>query len=115
MIKKITVILFLFILLISTSAYAKDKIIVKFKGPNNKTTPVFKIKPDWQIKYNTVEPDRHFSIVVHDEYGKYIGLAANAIGPKKGLYYQEKGGTYYLDVTADGNWYIDIIQIKKRK
>ncbi len=100
-------------MLISISAYA-DKIIVKFKGSRNKMTPTFKVKPSWQIKYRARE-EVHFSVVVRDEYGKYINLAVNIIGPKKGLYYQEKGGTYYLDVTATRHWYIEIIQIKKRK
>ena len=126
--KKLTVILFIFVLFISTPAISlhgfcnvprkgdvKGNLVVIFNGPHNKTTPVFKVKPHWQIRYHTLEPDRHFSIVVHDEYGKYISLAANEIGPKEGLYYQEKGGTYYLDVTADGNWRAEIIQLKIKK
>ena len=126
--KKLTVILFIFVLFISTPAISlhgfcnvprkgdvKGNLVVIFNGPHNKTTPVFKVKPHWQIRYHTLEPDRHFSIVVHDEYGKYISLAANEIGPKEGLYYQEKGGTYYLDVTADGNWRAEIIQLPKKR
>ena len=94
---------------------ARKELVVKFTGPHNKMTDVFKVKPGWQLKYHALEPDRHFSIWVHDEYGKRIDLAANDIGPKEGKYYQEKGGAYYLDVEAEGNWNVEIIQIKKRK
>ena len=102
------------ILLLLTSPVCASSVIAKFKGPNGKTTRVFTVKPLWQIKYHTPEP-AHFSIVVHDEFGKYIDLAVNDIGPAEGLYSQSRGGKYYLEVSSDGNWYIDIIQVNRKK
>ena len=92
------------LVLINTSTYADyaSKVLETFEGPHNKNTPVFLAKPNWQIKYHALEPDRHFSIVVHGENGEYIDLAANEIGPKEGLYFQARGGKYYLEVTAVG-------------
>lgn len=125
---KATIILFIFILFTGISAIdshgfchiskkgdARRDLVVIFKGPHNKMTDVFKVKPSWQIRYHALEPDRHFAIWVHDEHGKRIELAVNEIGPKEGKYYQEKGGIYYLDVEAEGNWTVEVIQIKKRK
>ena len=54
----------------------------------------------------------NFAIVLKDESDRYISLLANQIGP----YSAKKPanltiGKYYLDVTADGGWTIDITSV----
>lgn len=98
-------------MLSSTSVFA-DRIVAKFNDHDNSNTPMFSVKPGWQIKYR-VREDVHFAAIVRDKYGKYIDLAVNVIGPVRGMTYQVEGGKYYPEITATGHWNIEILQITK--
>lgn len=52
---------------------------------------------------------RNFAVVLKDQDGNWVALIANEIGS----YFEKKfeqltTGTYYLEITADGSWTIDI-------
>jgi hypothetical protein len=52
---------------------------------------------------------RNFAVVLKDQRGNYIALVANEIGSYLGKKFEHlTTGTYYLDITADGSWTIDI-------
>jgi len=52
---------------------------------------------------------RNFAVVLKDSGGNYMTLLANEIGSYSGKKSQQlTSGTYYLDITADGSWTIDI-------
>jgi hypothetical protein len=51
----------------------------------------------------------NFAVVLKDSGGNYMTLLANEIGSYSGKKSERlTSGTYYLDVTADGSWTIDI-------
>ena len=51
----------------------------------------------------------NFAVVLKDSGGNYITLLANEIGSYSGKKSERlTSGTYYLDITADGAWTIDI-------
>lgn len=94
--------------------YRSEKIKYTFKGPNCKLTDVFEIGPHWLLKYRN-QSSGHFAIVVYSEEGKYIDLAANLTHHcLVDIEQYTKGGKYYLDVKAKGNWTIKIIEMELR-
>jgi hypothetical protein len=51
----------------------------------------------------------NFTVVLKDNGGNYITLLANETGSYSGIKSERlTSGTYYLDITADGSWTIDI-------
>jgi hypothetical protein len=51
----------------------------------------------------------NFAVVLKDNGGNYVTLLANEIGSYSGKKSERlTSGTYYLDITADGSWTIDI-------
>ena len=51
----------------------------------------------------------NFAVVLKDSGGNYVTLLANEIGSYSGKKSERlTTGTYYLDITADGAWTIDI-------
>jgi hypothetical protein len=52
---------------------------------------------------------RNFAVVLKDQSGNWVALMANEIGSYLGRKIENlTTGTYYLDITADGSWTIDI-------
>jgi len=52
---------------------------------------------------------RNFAVVVKDHSGNWVVLIVNEIGSYFGKKIENlTAGTYYLDITADGSWTIDI-------
>jgi len=52
---------------------------------------------------------RNFAVVVKDYSGNWVALIVNEIGSYFGKKFENlTTGTYYLDITADGSWTIDI-------
>ena len=52
---------------------------------------------------------RNFAVVVKDHSGNWVALIVNEIGSYFGKKIENlTAGTYYLDITADGSWTIDI-------
>ena len=55
----------------------------------------------------------YFSSKPFTNSGDLVGILANQQGTGKGASYQAKGGKYYIQVNAIGNWSINIVQINK--
>lgn len=106
----ISIIIFIFILMLSTPAIArKNGALAEFRGHRSNDTELFRMQPGWYIKYRVSE-DKHFSAILRDDESRYIDLAINCIGPKKGVYYHKKGGTFYFDIKANCHYKIEIFR-----
>jgi hypothetical protein len=54
----------------------------------------------------------NFAVILKDGGGNYVTLLANEIGSYSGKKSERlTSGTYYLDITADGSWTIDISSV----
>jgi len=91
------------------TSYRSEAVMYTFSGPHDKVTEVFEIAPYWLLKYRNVS-NGHFAIWVSNEKRKHINLAANCSEHKVGIAQFKHGGRYYLEVTANGNWDIKIIE-----
>ena len=87
-----------------------DTTVKVFSGSNAHTTRPFYVNNKWEIKWDA-QGDL-FQIFLYNANGTLVGLPANQIDSGTGSSYQPKGGNYYIQVNALGQWKIKIIQIK---
>ena len=89
----------------------QEKIIQTFLGPHNKITDLFEVGDSWVLWYVT-KTDRHFTIKVYDDNGKYFGRAASCRNIESGIEFYKKGGNYFLKVESKGNWEVKIVEME---
>lgn len=104
---KLKTILALCILFLSTSVFA-DTVIETFSGSGGKNTRPFKVGPGWEIQWDA--SGDIFQLYLYTADGSLEGVPANQQGSGEGSSYQAKGGSYYLQVNAIGDWQIKIVQ-----
>jgi hypothetical protein len=93
---------------ISTSAGpdTSAKPVLELKGTGSKRSAQFDVLVGWQIQWET-EADH---IVVEATGEKPLGKVVDEEGPASGVTSPPQGGTFRLQVTADGPWSITVIQ-----
>jgi len=94
---------------VSGSAFAQDTVVKEFSGSGGKNTRPFIVKDGWEIQWDA--NGDIFQLFLYTANGDIKGVPANQQGSGKGSSYQAKGGSYYLQVNAIGNWAIMVVQI----
>ena len=85
-------------------------VIANFTGSGGLNTRPFTTTGPWEIQW--IANGEIFQLYLFSSAGDLEGVPANQQGAGKGSSYQPKGGTYYLQVNAMGNWKIIIVPIK---
>ena len=80
--------------------------VLELKGTGNKRSAQFDVLVGWQIQWET-QADH---IVVELTGAKPLGKVIDEDGPASGVTSPPQGGTFRLQVTADGPWSITVIQ-----
>ena len=80
--------------------------VLQLKGTGNKRSAQFDVLVGWQVQWST-EADH---IVVVASGDKDLGMVVDEDGPASGVTSPPQGGTFRLQVTADGPWSITVIQ-----
>jgi len=93
----------------SGNAFAQDTLVKEFSGSGGKNTRPFSVKDSWEIQWDA--KGDIFQLFLYTATGDMVGVPANQQGSGKGSSYQAKGGQYYLQVNAIGNWTIKIVQV----
>jgi len=93
---------------ISINAFAQDIVVKTFTGSGGKNTRPFAVKDGWDIQWDA--KGDIFQLYLYTASGEMIGVPANQQGSGNGSSYQAKGGQYYLQVNAIGNWAIKVVQ-----
>jgi len=93
----------------SGNAFAQDTVVKNFSGSGGKNTRPFSVKDGWEIQWDA--KGDIFQLFLYTANGDIVGVPANQQGSGKGSSYQAKGGQYYLQVNAIGNWTIKIVQV----
>ena len=86
---------------------SKNKVVATFTGNGAKNTRPFQVSSGWDIRWNA--QGDIFQLYLYSASGNLIGVSANQSGPGTGSSYQAKGGKYYLQVNALGDWTIEIV------
>jgi len=94
-----------------------DELVVvqTFTGSGGQTTRPFTVSDRWEIEWDA--RGDIFQLYLYDADGGMEtpmgevprGVPANQMGPGTGSSYQSRGGSYYLQVNAMGDWKIDIL------
>ncbi|MEX2530048.1 MAG: hypothetical protein WD960_04680 [Gemmatimonadota bacterium] len=80
-----------------------------FSGSGGKNTRPFTVDARWEIQWDA--SGSIFQLYLYSADGSLIGVPANQQGPGKGTSYQPRGGRYYLQVNAIGDWEIKIVPL----
>lgn len=80
--------------------------ITEFSDDGNQTTPSFKVREGWAIHWDAKGKSFAFEIKGDRDFGKVIDIDE----PGSGVTSPTGGGTFHLEVTADGPWSIKITQ-----
>lgn len=83
---------------------------IHLSGSGAQNTRPFTRSGPWEIQWRA-EGDL-FQLFLHDENGSLEGVPSNQMGAGTGSSYQPRGGTYYLQVNALGNWEMDIVDVE---
>jgi hypothetical protein len=89
---------------------AKETVVQMFSGSGYQNTRPFTVNDGWEIQWDA--RGDFFQLFLNRADGETPAdfLAANQLGSGGGACYQAKGGRYYLQVNAIGNWTISIVQ-----
>ena len=85
---------------------APQEVIFSIEGTTHDVTDSFKAKPGWQIQWQ-IEGE---AIAIAVSGDPNLGLVIDQKGPASGVTSPPQGGTFRLQVTADGPWSITVIQ-----
>jgi hypothetical protein len=96
----------------SASPNVSQSVPISFRGMGQQASPFFTLKPGLAIFKMTHDGESNFDIWLLDSKGNKVELLVNEIGTFNGSKAVgiKEGGTYILDIDADGNWKIDITQ-----
>ncbi len=94
---------------VTGSAFSQDTVLKAFSGSGGKNTRPFTVKDGWEIQWDA--NGDIFQLFLYTANGDMAGVPANQQGAGEGASYQAKGGQYYLQVNAIGNWTIKIVQL----
>lgn len=81
-------------------------IVAEFSGTGNQTTDAFQVREGWQIQWANSGPSFAFAITGDRDFGTVIDQRE----PASGVTSPVGGGTFRLEISADGPWTISIVQ-----
>ena len=94
----------------SDKTTAGETTVMELTGSGLKNTRPFQVDGPWELQWDAKGP--LFIVRIYNPDGSIAAAAANQQGPGKGSSYQPKGGHYYLQINALGNWQVKVIEIK---
>jgi hypothetical protein len=80
--------------------------VLHFAGNGDRTTDSFSVRQGWAIRWESTAPHFAFAIGGDRDFGKVIDVDQ----PGSGTTSPTGAGTFYLAVTSDGPWTIDVTQ-----
>ena len=99
--------LFFMLLLLPAGA---EEVIKEFSGTETISTDPITVPDNWEIQWET--KGQYLQILMNTADAILLGYAVEQIGPGKGTSKQEKGGSYILDMNAQGEWKVKILKSK---
>jgi hypothetical protein len=80
--------------------------ITAFTGDGDQTTTSFEVRDQWQVHWENSGDTFNFAINGDQD----LGTIVEQDGPGSGVTSVVAGGTFYLDISAEGPWEIRITQ-----
>jgi hypothetical protein len=80
--------------------------VAEFEGSGNQSTPAFKVREGWQIHWDS--QSETFSLAIRGD--RDFGTVVEVAEPTSGITAPVGAGSFYLEVTAGGEWSITVVQ-----
>lgn len=80
--------------------------VAEFEGSGSQSTPRFRVREGWQIHWDSRSEAFSFAIRGDRDFGTVVEVAE----PTSGITAPVGAGSFYLEVTAGGEWSITVIQ-----
>jgi len=85
--------------------------VVSLSGNGMKNTRPFTVDKGWELQWDST--GQMFQVFLYSSDGELAGVLANQMGSGSGSSYEAKGGTFYLQINAIGQWNIRVVQIPR--
>ena len=95
----------LLILFLSYSAVAGE-VIREFSGSETTTVGPIEVPDNWEIDWET--EGQYLQILLNSAESVPLDMIVQPMGPGKGVYKQQEGGSYIIDFNAQGKWKVKI-------
>lgn len=107
----ITPLVLLFTILTFTESLsaAAEEILQQASANGTRNLRPFTVKDGWELRWDTKSP--MFTVMLHSTTGELVDTLATQMQPGPGVTYYPKGGTYYLQIIASGDWTVTVIQL----
>lgn len=93
------------LLLAAMPVFANWVEVKTWDGTNTKDTETFQVdSAEWRINWKS-SSDALFSIIVYDDTGKTVSVAANTLKAGSDVSYVHRRGRFYLKITAGNTRY----------
>jgi len=93
-----------------TLSAGAEEVIKEFSGNGTFSTKPFTVPDNWEVQWES--KGQYLQILINTADSVPLGFAAEQTGPGSGTSKQEKGGTYYLDMNAMGEWKVKVLKAK---
>lgn len=92
----------------SVSPAGKDA-LYSWSGRGVTSTRPFKVSDRWELQWNT--DGDFFAVYLKSAEGELLDVLANQVGKGSGSAFYPKGGEYYLQINAMGNWKVRVVNV----
>jgi hypothetical protein len=91
---------------------AEEKIVQEISGNRSQTLDPVTMTGPWEVRWQSAGPRFTLVIQEQDNPNKAAGLTvANIIGSGTGSSFRSRGGRFYLDVIAHGDWTVTVVEL----
>lgn len=87
----------------------QDVEVASYSGSGGQSMRPFTISDGWEIQWDFTGD--YLGIYLHDEDGSPVAVLANQQGSGSGASYQGRGGTFYIETNAIGDWTIRVVDV----
>ncbi len=91
---------------------AGESPVVTAEGSGGRTLRPFTVADQWELQWNA-RGGMFQAYLFDDANGEMVGIIANQLKDGPGASYQRKGGRYYLQINALGDWTVTVVQLQK--
>lgn len=90
------------------SADQSEQIILKESANGSRSLQLFKVQNKWEVRW---ESSADITIWLKDKKGDPVKRLASTKKGGSGFAFHHTSGTYFLMITAEGDWTVTVIQL----
>jgi hypothetical protein len=83
----------------------------QFSGSGDDTTEVFEVAENWEVRWTSTGSSFTLELFTEDDTSR--GTIVTASDQAEGSTFVVEGGRFYIAVTTDGDWSLDIVTQRK--